>query len=100
MHSKDTPNITTPHNNFFVQVLSRKEKAIAFFQKYLPQSILEIADLKQIDLVESKHMSDAGFSLYNDVLYKCQLGEAQLGYFFALCEHQSTPDPLICLCAY
>lgn len=92
-NSTDTPNITTPHNNLFVQVLSRKEKAIAFFKKYLPRPILEVADLKQIKLVESKHMSDAGLSLYNDILYSCPLGNDQLGYFFAMCEHQSTPDP-------
>ena len=69
MRNKNVPNITTPHNNFFLQVFSRKEKAIAFFQKYLPKAILKIADLNQIELVESKHMSDAGFSLYNDILY-------------------------------
>jgi predicted transposase YdaD len=93
MHSTDTPNITTPHNNLFVQVLSRKEKAIAFFAKYLPKSILEIANLNKIELVESRHMSDAGLSLYNDILYRCSLGKDQLGYFFAMCEHQSKPDP-------
>jgi hypothetical protein len=80
-------NIKTPHNNFFIQVLSRKEKAIAFFAKYLPKLILEIANLKQIELVESKHMSDAGFSLYNDILYRCPLGKDQIGYFFVVCEH-------------
>jgi predicted transposase YdaD len=85
--------ITTPHNNLFIQVLSRKEKAIAFFKKYLPKHILAIANLSQIELVESKHMSDAGLSLYNDILYRCPLEKGQMGYFFAVCEHQSTPDP-------
>jgi predicted transposase YdaD len=93
MHSTTTPHITTPHNNFFVQVLSRKEKAIAFFKKYLPKYILAITDLSQIELVESRHMSDAGLSLYNDILYRCPLGKDQVGYFFAMCEHQSKPDP-------
>jgi recombination-promoting nuclease RpnB len=86
-------NINTPHNNFFIQVLSIKEKAIAFFAKYLPKLILEIANLNQIEIVESKHMSNAGHSLYNDILYKCPLGKDQVGYFFLMCEHQSTPDP-------
>lgn len=43
-------------------------------------------------LVESQHMSIGGFSLYNDILYKCPLYNGQTGYFFAVCEHQSTPD--------
>jgi len=93
MHTTDILNINTPHNNLFVQVLSRKEKAIAFFAKYLPKSILEVANLNQIELVESRHMSDAGLSLYNDILYRCPLGKEQVGYFFAMCEHQSKPDP-------
>ena len=84
---------TTPHNHFFYQVMSRKEKAICFFRRYLPQAILELADLKQLELVESKHISDQGIALYNDVLYRCPLEGGQTGYFFAVCEHQSTPEP-------
>jgi predicted transposase YdaD len=38
-------------------------------------------------------MSDAGLSLYNDILYRFPLGKDQVGYFFAMCEHQSKPDP-------
>ena len=52
------PAITTPHNNLFIQVLSKKEKAIAFFKKYLPKDIISLADLSQIELAESKHVSD------------------------------------------
>jgi len=81
----------TPHNDFFYQVMSRKDKARAFFERYLPKSILEIADPSQLELVESKHISDAGIALYNDVLYRCPLGNNQTGYFFAVCEHQSSP---------
>lgn len=94
MSNTTIPQITTPHNNLFFQVLSRKEKAIPFFEKYLQKPILKAAtNLDQIELAESKHMSDGGISLYNDILYRCPLGKDQLGYFFIMCEHQSTPDP-------
>ena len=86
------PIVTQPHNNFFLQILSRREKATTFFQRYLPPKILEIANLEQMTFVESQHMSTGGFSLYNDVLYRCPLNNQQMGYFFAVCEHQSTPD--------
>ena len=82
----------TPHNDFFYQVMSRKEKAKTFFERYLPKSVQEITNLEAITLAESKHVSDAGISLYNDVLYRCELAEGQPGYLFAMCEHQSTPD--------
>lgn len=82
----------TPHNDFFYQVMSRKDKAKAFFERYLPKQVLAMTNLEAITLVESKHVSDAGISLYNDVLYKCMLQEGQVGYLYAMCEHQSTPE--------
>ena len=82
---------TTPHNDFFYQVMSRKDKALAFFERYLPVSIREQAELSQLELCESKHLSEEGVSLYNDVLYRCPLAKGQVGYLFAMCEHQSSP---------
>ena len=90
--TQHVPAVTTPHNNFFFQVLSRKEKATAFFQRYLPENIASMADMAHMTLVESQHMSKLGVSLYNDILYRCPLTNEQAGYFFAVCEHQSTPD--------
>jgi predicted transposase/invertase (TIGR01784 family) len=82
----------TPHNDFFYQVMSRKSMAKTFFERYLPKQVLAITNLEEITLAESKHVSDAGISLYNDVLYRCELEEGQAGYLFAMCEHQSTPE--------
>ena len=51
--------------------MSRQDKALAFFERYLPVPIREMADLSQLELCQSKHLSDEGISLYNDVLYRC-----------------------------
>jgi predicted transposase/invertase (TIGR01784 family) len=82
----------TPHDDFFYQVMSRKDKALTFFGRYLPEKLLARIDLETIDLAESKHVSDEGVSLYNDVLYRCEFDEGQPSYLFAMCEHQSTPE--------
>lgn len=84
--------IQTPHNNFFYQVMSRKHKAMVFFERYLPEKVLSRINIGNISLAESKHLSDRGVSLYNDVLYQCEFNEGQPGYLFAMCEHQSTPE--------
>jgi predicted transposase YdaD len=89
MNDTKTPISTTPHNDLFIQVLTRKDKAIAFFKRYLPKHILEIADLDQLELVESKHISNVGVSLYNDILYRCPVGKDQIAYFYTMCEQQS-----------
>ena len=49
-------------------------------------------DLDTLTLYDSKHVSDVGVSLYNDVLYRCTFEGGQPGYLFAMCEHQSTPE--------
>ena len=82
----------TPHDDFFYQVMSRKDKAMTFFTRYLPSKVLGIIKLETLCLAEGKNVSDAGVRLYNDVLYRCELTEGQPGYVFAMCEHQSTPD--------
>ena len=82
----------TPHDDFFYQVMSRKDKAMIFFERYLPKKVLAMTNLETIVLAESKHVSDEGISLYNDVLYRCEFVEGQSGYLFAMCEHQSTPE--------
>jgi predicted transposase YdaD len=84
--------INTPHNNFFIQVLSRKDKGTAFLSKNLPKSMLPIASLKQTEIIESKHMSDTGRSLYNDIIYGCPLDQGKRGYLICPIEHQSTPE--------
>ena len=53
--------------------------------------IRDQADLSQLERCESKHLSDEGVSLYNDVLYRCPLAKDQVGYLLAMCEHQSSP---------
>ncbi len=58
---------------------------------------MELADLSQLELAESKHITDVGVTLYNDVFYCCPLGKEQVGHFFAICEqpiHAARSDAL------
>ena len=82
----------TPHDHFFYQVMSQKNKAMAFFARYLPDKVLSKINLEDISLAESKHLSNQRGALYNDVLYKCKFDNKYSGYLFAICEHQSTPN--------
>ena len=84
-------NTTTPHNDFFYAVLSRKEKAKVFFERYLPEDLRDIVDLSQLTLCESKHISDKGKTLYNDILYRTKGKEKQEMYLYLVCEHQNVP---------
>ncbi|MEM7173687.1 MAG: Rpn family recombination-promoting nuclease/putative transposase [Bacteroidota bacterium] len=80
---------STPHNDFFYEVMSKKDLAQAFFHKYLPQKLKKVVNLNKIDLCESKNVILEGKSLYKDMLYKCTGPQNQTAYLYALCEHQS-----------
>ena len=86
-------NSPTPHNDFFYQVMSRKKKAIAFLERYLPKDVLPLINLDTLSLAESKHLGDDGTSLCNDVLYRSELNQGHKGHSFVMCEHQSTLYP-------
>jgi len=81
----------TPHSDFFYQVMSRREYALPFFERYLTKRLRGLVDFTQLELCESKHISDGGVTLYSDLLYRCPAGEKQTAYLYAVCEHQSTP---------
>jgi predicted transposase YdaD len=83
------PNVKNPHNDLFIRVFSRKDKAIAFFKKYLPAAILAMIDLDSIELVDSKHALELGINLYNDLVYKFRL-KNKPGLCIIVFEHQST----------
>lgn len=59
----------TAHNDLFIQMMSQKEKAIAFLRKFLPNNTIKASlDFSTLSLVEGKHISrQDGKSLYNDI---------------------------------
>jgi len=85
-------NTITPHNDFFHQVMSRKENALAFFEDYAPESLKKLVVLNKLSLYESKHISDQGITRYNDVIYKCPAKGGGIAYLYCVQEHQSAPQ--------
>ena len=86
-------NATTPHNDFFGKLMTRKKIAIALFKRALPAHILSIAHFSKLTILESKHIALDGVKLYNDILYSLPLAQEQKAYILLMCEHQSTPHP-------
>ena len=69
----------------------RKDMAKKFFSRFLPIELREKADLSKLELVEGKHISDQGVTLYNDLLYKLLLNKEQVAYLYLMSEHQRAP---------
>ena len=70
---KASKPFNTPHNDFFGQLMNRKEIAIAFFNRFLPPYILSQADFSTLRIEESKHIMLGGVKLYNDIIYSLTL---------------------------
>ena len=90
---KESKHFNTPHNDFFTQLMNRKEIAIAFFKRCLPPNILAQADFSTLKLEESKHIMLGGVKLYNDLIYSLTLHQGQKVCILLMCEHQSKPHP-------
>jgi predicted transposase YdaD len=90
-YETDLSSVKNPHDNLFIRIFSRKEKAIAFFKKYLCASLLAIIDLDSIEIVDSKHTPELGINLYNDLVFKFSL-KNKSGFVYICFEHQSTID--------
>jgi predicted transposase/invertase (TIGR01784 family) len=90
---KASKPFNTPHNDFFGQLMNRKEIAIAFFKRFLPPYILSQADFSTLRIEESKHIMLGGVKLYNDMIYSLTLVQGQKVCILLMCEHQSKPHP-------
>ena len=90
---KASKPFNTPHNDFFGQLMNRKEIAIAFFKRFLPPHILAQADFSTLRIEESKHIMLGGVKLYNDMIYSLTLYQGQKVCILLMCEHQSKPHP-------
>lgn len=79
------------HDKLFKQALSDIRVAKDFFKAHLPPKVLQQADLETLKIERQTFIDEAYKATEADILYSVQL-EKNLGYFYLLCEHQSTVD--------
>ena len=84
------------HDHFFKQSMSRIRVAREFFETYLPQEVLELVDLNTLKNINTSFVDSALGEGTVDLLYSVKINNTE-GYFWVLCEHQSTQDKLMTL---
>jgi predicted transposase/invertase (TIGR01784 family) len=88
--------MVNPHDKFFKEVFSHKDGARDFFTHYLPEEILKLLDLKEIEIVKESFIEKDLKEYFSDLLYKVSLAKSP-AYLYMLFEHKSYPDRLTAL---
>ena len=86
--------IHSPHDKFFKKALANKEIAKEFFQQHLPKEIQAVLDFNSLEFCKESFIDANLKSSAADVLYKASFN-GEIGYIYALAEHQSTIDNLM-----
>ena len=84
------------HDKFFKSSMKNDRVARQFFQSYIPHEILCKTDLTTITVEDNSFIDDDFSETEADVVFSAQVNQ-QLGYFYILCEHQSSVDKSLAL---
>jgi len=87
-------NINCPHDKFFKSAMADMRVAREFFEHHLPECILKTADFSTLQLQPNSYIDPQLNLTSSDILYKIKIAGNE-GYFYLLCEHQSSSDPLM-----
>ena len=89
-------DIQNPHDKFFKETFSNLKVTRDFLENYLPQSILKILDLNDLEIQNSSHVDEELNEVFSDLLFKTKINQRD-GYLYFLFEHKSYPDRMIAL---
>jgi|SRR5690554_5239432 len=86
--------IKNPHDKFFKETLSKINVAQDFLLNYLPDEILQIIDIEELEIVKDSFIDKKMQERFSDLLYKVKINNRP-GYIYTLFEHKSYPYHLI-----
>ncbi len=81
------------HDKLLRRIWTDPEAAGQFFEKHLPQGILELINLDSLTTCKETFVDSILKDFYSDVLYSALFGDNQ-GYLYILLEHKSYFDKL------
>lgn len=85
------PLAAVPHDGLFKTFLTDIATARDFLTFHLPPHLLEICDLKSLQLASGSFIEENLRTYFADVLYSLRMTSGE-GYIYTLIEHQSSPD--------
>ncbi len=88
-------DMTNPHDRLIRETLQNKEDAISFFKNSLPEKVIELLDLKRLELTQSSFISENLKEEQTDLLFQIPLKSGKKANVYLLFEHKSYLDDSI-----
>jgi Uncharacterized conserved protein len=85
-----------PHDKFFKDTFSNPLVTRDFIESYLPESILKMVDLSELEIQNGSHVDEELSELFSDMLFRTKINQRD-GYLYFLFEHKSYPDRMVAL---
>lgn len=83
--------IVNPHDKFFKEVYSDKERAIDFLRGFLPEEVAGRLNLGSIEIRKVSFIDEEMRESFSDILYEVEFA-GSFGYIYILFEYKSYPD--------
>ena len=90
------PEINNVHDKFFKQTMSEHKNAQNMLQNYLPEHILKLIDLADMELEKDTMIEEDLKGVFSDLIYRVTLNGKE-AYLYFLFEHKSYPYQKIAL---
>ncbi|WP_426487133.1 Rpn family recombination-promoting nuclease/putative transposase [Leptospira interrogans] len=88
-------DMTNPHDRLIRETLQDKEDAISFFKNSLPEKVIELLDLKRLELTQSSFISENLKEEQTDLLFQIPLKSGKKANVYLLFEHKSYLDEAV-----
>ncbi|WP_002746383.1 Rpn family recombination-promoting nuclease/putative transposase [Leptospira mayottensis] len=87
--------MTNPHDRLIRETLQDKEDAILFFKNSLPENVIELLDLNELELTQSSFISESLKEEQTDLLFQIPLKSGKKTNVYLLFEHKSYLDEAV-----
>jgi len=93
---KTGKKVQNPHDMFFKDTFSNPLVVRDFVENYLPEPILKLVDLNELEIQNGSHVDEELREIFSDMLFRTKINERD-GYLYFLFEHKSYPDRMVAL---
>ena len=88
--------VQNPHDKFFKDTFSNPFVVRDFVKNYLPEPILKMVDLSELEIQNSSHVDEELSEVFSDMVFRTKINQRD-GYLYFLFEHKSYPDRMVAL---
>jgi predicted transposase/invertase (TIGR01784 family) len=88
--------LVNPHDKFYKSVFSDIAVVRDFLKNYLPESVLKMVELNDLELQNGSFVDEKLTEVFSDMLFRTTINNRD-GYVYFLFEHKSYPDRLVAL---